>query len=249
MGNFFGELGALHEDTDFLTETPVQLKQIAIKTQFDNLGGDTRKSDYVAAYIQSWEKSHANIITDDEQEEMDQLHSDFVAFMEEIFAAKLGIGFPDIDQKPEEEQNEIFHMAYRFFIRYCRRNFTNLVFYYIFDENNYDEIMDLLSTKSHESVISRDYRKEISDAFAVAILANMQAVIRHVFEQEFTVDEFFDLCEGSEALSELLFMRESMDDFSITGNFVPMYISLVTPELMQDVEIKLKRRILQKYRG
>lgn len=247
MAFFFGELGEVgQKENDFLTDTPLELKQMSIKRQFDNLG-DSMKVDYVKSYIDQFEATRDNIHTDDEQIELDQLQSDFVSFMLDLFQKKLGVGF-DIEDKPDDEQNEILHMTYRFFIRYCRKNFINVAHSYLFDDDNKDELQELFATTGQENVIGRDYRREINDPYDVMILSNLTSAIAYALRQEYTIDEFLSACEGDEACSEIEFMRENMDDFTITGNFIPSYIALITDDLLEQIETRLRRKILHRHR-
>ena len=63
------------------------------------------------------------------------------------------------------------------------------------------------------------------------------------------VDEFFDSCDNSESpCLETAFVRQKYDDFTLTGNFVPMYFDLTDyKDFFVEIESKVRHKILKKY--
>ena len=117
------------ENEMFLSTVPLNLLEEAIKTQFDD-PVEYRKTDYVQSFLNKYQFSLDNMYEED-QAELDELHDDFIRFLKEIIYEYLGVGIPNIEDYPEEEQHKILHYTYRFFITDIKRNFTQLICNYI----------------------------------------------------------------------------------------------------------------------
>ena len=131
------------EDELFLSEVPVELLQSSIKTQFQE-PLEYRKKDYVQSFITKYEFSKDNMLEDDVIM-LDLYRDKFLLFIENIFYEYLGIGFSNLDDMDVDDQNELIHLTYRFFIKNMKKNFVNIV-------NNY--------IKKHKNEIENDYIKK-----------------------------------------------------------------------------------------
>jgi len=225
----------------FLSSIPLNLIEEAIKTQFDD-PLEYRKTDYVQSFLNKYQFSLDNMYEEDLME-LDELHDDFISFMKNIFYEYFGIGMPNIEDMPEDEQHKIIHYTYLYFITNIKKNFTNLITNYI--EKNHDELSSIFVKK--KDVIYLNFKSEIDNEFDVLVLSNLSAVIEHILMEEFTIDEFFDLTTSDDLSVELEFMKSSFDDFTLTGNFITSYIAVVDAYFRTELESKVRNRILKKY--
>lgn len=229
------------DDEMFLSAIPLSILEDGIKKQFvDPL--EYRKTDYVQSFIEKYNFSLDNMMEDDENEVAD-LHDQFIEFMKEIFQSELNLGFNGIDDMPEDEQHDLIHFAYRFFITNIKKNFATLIINYI--DNNRDEI-DPILVKTKD-VIYRNFKPELDDEYYVLILSNLSNVISHVLSASFDVDSFLEYVTGKNPVIETEFMKTNTDNFTITGNFVPPYIAMVDYDFRQSLESKVRKEILNKY--
>lgn len=113
----------------FLSTIPLNLIEEAIKSQFDD-PLEYRKTDYIQSFLNKYQFSVDNMYEED-QNELNELHDDFIDFIKNIFYEYLSIGIPNIEDKSEEEQHQIIHYVYRYFITNIKKNFTNLIINYI----------------------------------------------------------------------------------------------------------------------
>lgn len=238
--------GELYEPNEidnelFLSTVPLDLIEEAIKTQFND-PLEHRKTDYVQSFLNKYQFSLDNM-REDEQEDLDALHDDFIAYMKEIFSAYLNVGFPDIYDLPEDDQHELIHFSYRFFIMNIKKNFVNLVWHYITEKK--DEIQPLLEKK--KDVVYLNFKSELNNEYDVLILSNLSSIVNYVLTQEYTVDDFFECIKGDEMCLETEFVCNKFDEYTITGNFVPNYISMVDGYFCNDIESKIRNKILKKY--
>ena len=225
----------------FLSSIPLTLIEEAIKSQFDD-PLEYRKTDYIQSFLNKYQFSIDNMYEED-QLELNELHDDFIEFIKNIFFEYLNIGIPNIEDKPEEEQHQIIHYLYRYFITNIKKNFTNLIINYI--EKNKDEISSICIKK--KDVIYLNFKNEISDEFDVLLLSNLSLIIEHILTEEYDVDNFFELTSFDELCVELEFVKKSFDDFDLTGNFIVPYISMVDKYFRTELESKIRNKILKKY--
>ena len=120
------------EDELFLSEVPLKILEQSIESQFDD-PLEYRKRDYIQSFITKYEFS-VNNLYEEEKENLEELHAEFISFITRIFENRLSIGFPDIEDMDEDTQHELIHMTYCFFIKNIKKNFVNLILNYI-DEN------------------------------------------------------------------------------------------------------------------
>ena len=242
----YGEFNFDYQPTDiddevFLSEIPFSLLKKSIKTQFDD-PLEYRKKDYVQSFITQYEFSK-NDCYEEEEQKLDDFHDQFIAYMSEIFDAYLSIGFPDIDEKPEDDQHEIIHLTYRFFIKNIKKNFITLLMNYI--EKHKSSIAGSMSKK--KDVTTLNLKAEIDNEEDIIIISNLNTVIDDILSIDFTVEEFLDLCTNDGNCLETEYVKNAYNECAITGNFVEEYIEMVGPYFRTELESKLRNKILKKY--
>ena len=240
----YGYMPADLENELFLSEVPIELLQESIESQFaDPL--ENRKADYVQSFITKYEFSRDNMLEDD-LTMLELNRDDFIRFIEKIFDEYLSVGFNEIDNMDTDDQNELIHQTYRFFIKNIKKNFVNVVFNYI---NEYkDEIVSRCEKK--KDVTTLNFKAEIDDEYDVLILSNLGEVIEYIINDVKTyndVDEFFKLCECDEVVLELECVRHYYDTFKLTGNFIERYIEMVDDDFRSEIQSKIRNKILKKY--
>lgn len=231
------------EDEVFLSEVPLDLVEKTIQTQFND-PLEYRKKDYVQSFLTKYKFSvDNNFNTDEDSYTIEKYRDDFIAFMLGMFDLYLSLGFPDFETKSEEDQHELIHMTYRFFIKNIKKNFVNIIMNYT--EKNIDDIVEMLSRK--KDVTSLNFKFEIDNENDVIILSNLSELIHYILNIEFTVDEFFELATGNDSCLELEFVKESFDKVDIVGNFVSDYCSMLDEYSLIELESKIRSKILKKY--
>ena len=113
-------------DEIMLSEIPLNIIEESIKSQFDN-PEIYRKNDYVQKFLKKYDYSLDNL-RDDEEEDIYELHDRFILFIKNIFYDRLNIGFPEIEDYPEDEQHDIIHLTYKFFINGIKKNFVYFIY-------------------------------------------------------------------------------------------------------------------------
>lgn len=229
----------------FLSSIPLDMLEEAIKTQFND-PLEYRKNDYVQSFLNKYEYSVNNMYDgdyDDSQYVYD-LREDFVSFMEDMFYMYLGIGITDLFESGIDKQHQYIHYIYTFFILNIKKNFTNLICNYI--NKNKDSLEPELDVKKKD-VITLNFKNEIDNDYDVAILSNLSDVIRTILTQDYDVDEFFDYITPKDPSVELDAIRGWFDNFEVTGNFVPNYISMLDSYAISELESKVRNKILKKY--
>lgn len=230
------------EDEIFLSEIPLSLMLETIQSQFDD-PMEYRKNDYVQTFLNKYNYTKEEM-TEEDEEEVEELYTRFISFMENIFKDYLGIGLPNIDDEGEEEQKELIHLIYRYFMINIRRNFVNLVFHYI--EKNKTNIAS--SIEKRKDVTSLTMKKHINDEDDIVILSNLTEVVNDILDYEFTIDEFLDYARTDNTELETDFISEKYDEMEITGNFVPFYVKMLDEDLKVEIECKVRNKILKKYK-
>lgn len=231
-------------DELFLTEAPLDLIISAIEAQFDD-PLEWRKKDYIQSFITKYEFSKDNMFEDD-LVEVDDLRDKFVAKIRDIFEERLGIGFVNLDDEGDEEQHELIHLTYRFFIKNIKKNFVNLIINYIKD--NEEEISN--SYEKRKDVTSNTFKSEIDNEYDVLVISNLGTIIHDALDQirEYDeVDKFFKGCTSNEVVLELEYVKRAYDKIEITGNFIPNYIDMVDESFIMEIQSKIRNKILKKY--
>ena len=108
------------DDEIFLSEAPLSLMKENIRSQFEN-PGENHKNDFIQTFLNKYAYSK-KIELEEESENLDDLHDEFISYMEDLFKEFLGIGLPDIEEKNDEIQEEIVHYLYRYFIINIKKN-------------------------------------------------------------------------------------------------------------------------------
>ena len=180
---------------------------------------------------------------EDELEALEGLNENFISFMLHMFDKYLNIGINDIDQLEVEDQHELIHLTYRFFIKNMKKNFVNVIINYL-DEKKKEICEDLPKKKD---VTFNIFKEEIENEDDVVILSNLDRVIDLVLSTDFDVDEFLQLCEGDGSSLENEFVRDKFEDFTLVGNFIIKYVNMISDDFKIDLESKIRNRILKRY--
>jgi hypothetical protein len=232
------------EDELFLSEVPTEIIQSSIKTQFEE-PLEYRKKDYVQSFITKYEFSKENLLEDD-MIMLDIYRDKFLKFIEDIFYEYLSVGFTNLDDLSEEDQNELIHLTYRFFIKNIKKNFVNVVWNYITENKN--EVSQRYIKK--KDVTSLNFKSEIENEYDVLVLANLGDIIYDIFEElKITndVNTFFDLCVGDEPILELEYVAHAYNEMELTGNFIEKYVDMINDEFLTEIQSKIRNKILKKY--
>lgn len=230
------------ESEIFLSDVPLSLMMETIRSQFDD-PMEYRKNDYVQSFLNKYNFTKEEM-TEDDDEEVDELYTKFISFMESIFKEYLGIGLPTLDDDSEEDQEELIHFIYRYFMIGIRKNFVNLIFNYI--EEHKVTIADNIEKKRDVTTLS--LKRNVTDENDITILSNLSEVINDILDTEFTIDEFFKYSRTDESQLEIDFASDKYDSCDITGNFVSKYCSMVDEDLKVEIECKVRNKILKKYK-
>lgn len=243
VNNIFYDESDEIENELFLSAIPLNLLEEAIKSQFND-PLEYRKTDYVKSFINKYEFSVKNMYEYD-QAELDSLQTDFIEFMEKMFYNYLQIGIDNIDDYNEDNQHALIHFTYKFFINDIKKNFVNIVCNII--DTKKDEITSICDKK--KDVIYLNFKSEINDEYDVMVLSNLATIVNYVLSLDYTIDEFFDLCESNNNNSQLdlHYVRDKFDSFVLTGNFVPLYKKMINKDFKNEIESKVRNKILKKY--
>ncbi len=232
------------EDEMFLSEVPISLIQMSIETQF-NEPLEYRKKDYIQSFITKYEISRDNMLEDD-LTMLEVFRDQFIAFIEEIFAERLNIGFTNIDDIGEEDQHELIHLTYRFFLKNMKKNFVNVVLNYI--SNNQNDIEN--NFEKRKDVTTASFKEELNNDYDILVLSNLGDIIDYIFEYIADMDdvlEFLDLCADDEPILELEYVRKAYEDLDLTGNFMKNYVDMINDEFKTEIQSKVRNKILKKY--
>lgn len=232
------------EDEVFLSNVPLDLLENAIDTQFND-PLEYRKKDYIQSFITKYDFSKQNM-TEDELIELDIIHNKFLSYIIKIFQSYLSIGFPEIENMDEDDSHELIHLTYRFFIKNIKKNFVTLIINYI---NKYkDELVNSVFVEKKKDVTTLNFKVEIENDDDVLILSNLSLIINYILAQDFTIDEFFELCTSDSNCLETEFVKDKFNNYEITGNFIPHYIDMIANnDFMIEIESKIRNKILKKY--
>jgi hypothetical protein len=232
------------EDELFLSEVPVELLQESIESQFkDPL--EYRKKDYVQTFITKYEFSKENMLEDDANM-LEITRDKFLLFLETIFNEYLSVGFNDYEDMDVEDQNELFHHTYRFFLKNIKKNFVNIVINWI--EESKDHILSNYEKK--KDITFLNFKAELDNDFDVIVLSNLGNIINEIItylRSMNDVDEFFRLCESDEAQLELECVKHYYDEMTLTGNFIENYVDMIDGDFQSEIQSKVRNRILKKY--
>lgn len=227
----------------FLSDVPLKLMEENIKLQFDD-PVEHRKNDLVQTYINSYKYTKEEMTIDDE-DTVNDLSDEFLSFMLETFRVYLGIGFPAIEDLSENDQYDLIHYVYRFFIMNIKRNFVNIVLNYI--EKYKDKLVSELPKKKDVATLSLS--KIVDDEDDLIILSNLEDVINIIFEDPelYDVENFLELCARGESNLEVEYIDEKYDSLDVTGNFTEKYCAMVDNDFKVTIECKVRNKLISKY--
>jgi len=236
------------EDDSFLTEVPLNLMENSIITQFED-PFYYRKKDYVQDFMTKYERIKEDETQEDEND-AESLKDEFILFMSKTFDKYLDIGLNDIEAKSEENQFDIIHYAYTFFIRRIKRNFVNIICNEM--KKHTEEISSAISEKNakNKNVTYSTFKDEIDDENIVNILSHSNAAVKIVLEKidsTYSVDDFFQYCELDEPEIDKEYVEKCFNEFYLTGNFISKYVSMITEEFIIELEAKLRSHILKNF--
>ena len=115
------------DDEVLLSEMPLSVLKGSIEKQFDD-PIEYMGHDFVQSFITKYHVTKETYTEEEDFEELAELYDSFINFMESIFQTKLGIGLPELDNMGEDDQLELIHYIYRFFIINVKRNFSKFLF-------------------------------------------------------------------------------------------------------------------------
>ena len=226
----------------FLSDEPINILKQHIRAQFSD--PMNYKFDYVGSYIESFRMSVLQIETDDDENDLERMNDDFIRFLLNIFDKYLGLGFPDFEEKSYEDQLDILHMTYRYFIVNIKHNFSSFCLNYIL--RNKRELSDTLPKK--KDVSSLNLKRDGIDADDIVIVSNLYTIILNIIEQDHDVDEFILNSDVNDPRLETDMMNEYYENFTVTGNFYPEYRKMLNTPFIKEIESKLRNKILKPYK-
>lgn len=234
------------DDEDFLNNVPLEVLLQSIEKQFEEPEEFTN-NDFVQAFIDNCEYAKQHLDEDDDITELDERRERFVLEIVKLFEKWLSLGFNDIENTPDAEQNDIIQYTYRFFLMDIKRNFTNLILNYI-DENKealYDRFKD--ASTASKAV----FKNEIDNELDITILSNISPVVDYIMTDISTnLDDcikFFELCTSDGANINIELSQQYFTEFKICGNFIRKYVERVNRDLLDTIKSKVRNRILKKY--
>lgn len=231
------------DDEVFLSEVPLNLIEKAIEAQFEN-PEEYRKIDYIQSFINKYEFSLDNAQEDDLQE-LDDLRASFIIFLRDIFQKHLNVGFPELEDLSNDDQFELLHITYNFFIRNMKKNFVTFSVNYI--KKYKDQLSEVLPRRKDVATIN--FKDEIDDEYDILILSNISTVFDLILEpeEEMSVMTFLDLCTSEKNCLETEFVKSKYNNFEITGNFIESYSNMINDIFRVEIEVKIRNKILLKY--
>ena len=232
------------ENETLLSELPLSIITGSIQKQFED-PTDYAKNDFVQSFITRYNLTKEYVEDDREKEELQSLYNQFITFMEGIFKERLNLGLPELDDSGEEEQLELIHYLYRFFIMNIKKNFTTLILTYI--KENKNSLVEQLPKR--KDVTTTSLKDVVTDSGDLSIITNIITVIDIILHQELSVEEFLSLSRGNGTNLENEFVNTAYDNFIVNGNFVLPYCALLSDTFRVEVECKVRNKILKKYRN
>ena len=238
------ELDEKEEDELFLSEIPVDLLKESLSSQFD-YPLEYKKYDYIKSFIDKYDYCKDNMI-DTDLEDMENNRDEFVGFVMRLFEDYLSIGFNDLDNLNNDEQHDIIHLTYLFFIKNIKKNFVNVMKNFI--EDHKDDIDNKFDLK--KDVTTNNFKSEIGNNFDIKILGNLKEIIDYAFielRELDNIEEFLNMCETDEPRVELNAVRDYYNKIILTGNFIDKYLDMVDGDFISEIQTKIRNYILKKY--
>lgn len=231
------------DEDEFLSMVPLNLTKESLKYQVSH--PSEQRVDLIQTFIHGYEYSKSVVSDDDDRIELVSMRDDFLGFFEQLMYRMLGIGYPDLRDLPENEQNDLIHFSYRYFVMQMRENFVNLITNYVMD--HLDELR--ASGLKRKDVSTIVYKKEFGDLEDASIIANLSGIIRNILtESDLSVEEFLILSQSDYPTMENTFVQDMYNDFKITGNFVPNYVNMIPSTMKVEIETRVRGKLLRKFR-
>lgn len=234
------------DDADFLSEIPVSLIESSLEEQFlEPL--EYRKKDYVEEYFKKYENSKLNDVLEDEYKQADEEHDEFINYVCELFEKFLDVSFVNIDDRPIEEQHELIHNTYKYFIKNIKKNFVSIVCNEVKD-NTITYINSISSPRKDVTYLT--FKQEIDNEDDTILLANLTEIVSNIIDnirETYTVSKFFEMADYGEADFVRSYVINAYETFDLTGNFVSLYCDMVDSEFINEIESKVRNFVLKKY--
>lgn len=228
------------ESDIFMSDVPIDLLQSNIADQFDDPLEYT--TDYLSSFIDKYRFSKKEI-GDEGVDQLEEIRNEMLSFVLNKFDEHYNIGIPEFTDLSEEYQDSALMNLYRFFVLNINKTLTRLVLNYI--KQHGEDFIEIGNRK--KSVTYLSLKKEIDDPVALAVLSDMSAVIDQITNSDMDVDEFFELARYDNNSMEVDFLVQAYDDYKITGNFTEKCFDLLSFDLRQEIESKVRNKLLKKY--
>lgn len=233
-------------DEDFMSEVPLSIIENSIENQLND-PLEYRKKDYISDFIAKYNYMKENEF-DIDGGNIDSFHDDFMTFITNIYAEKLDLGFPEIENMSDKDQHEIIHLVYTFFIRKIKKNFVTIICKELDDHKS--ELAENLDKK--KDITYNTFKEEIGDEEYASIISNLDLVIKEILakiQDKYDVDKFFEMCDYGEVSVDREAIIEAFNNFTITGNFIPKYTDIVLNDefFIIDIETKIRSHILKNF--
>lgn len=233
-------------DNDELVPTmdiPVLVLKESIANQFSD--PTFSRKDFLSKILESIKSDKDEFQYDEEETQaLNKIHSDLMVDLLELFQSYLGIGVNNIGELSDDDQDEIMITLYTYFILNMKKNFVQLVMYFI--KNKTSEVLTISELKKDITTLS--YKSEIEDPDTLRLLANICGIIEYCINSVTTIDQFLEYTAHPDR-PESSDINRYYDDFTLTGNFIRNYSDMITPDLMSEIEIKIREKILKMYRN
>lgn len=235
------------EDSIILTQDSLDLITESIRRQFEDPSGHG-KIDAVETFMTRYKVTISEAEDNCDEEEIAKakdIHRRFIAFMEAILKEKLKIGIPELDDMGMDEQDEMVHYLYRFFITNVRQNMLNFIKAYI--KKNKDALGSMLPDT--KTVSSKRFSDIMDDQNMIRICANLSDVVKLALgDKDITVTDFLEMCRAKEDDLEREFINEQYDNAGVTGNFVNKYRKMLPEWFVIELESALLTYLVSKYK-
>ena len=166
------------DEEEFLSRVPLTLLKENLLYQVKHPTED-RKVDFLAPFIRGYEYSKSVVEEEEDKVELMEMRDSFLKFYEELMSRTLGIGFPNLYDIPENEQNELIHFTYRYFIMQMRGNFVNLICNYITEHMS--ELYEHGNKRKDVSAVA--YKKELGSTMEAGIISNLSTIMDKILHE------------------------------------------------------------------
>lgn len=234
------------ESDEFIADLPISLMKENLKSQFND-PLEYRKKDYIQSFIGMYKTAEENLdaYEDTDADTLNAARDDFYEYIQKLLRDYLDIGFNDLDLLSKDDEDELLHYVYRFFIINMKKNFTYFIYNYI--QAHRGEFLPEGEDKPRD-VTSLSLKRDITDPEDVYIIANLSDVIEDILSKDITVDDFLSLCDDDDKCLETLFVNDKFDKFQVTGNFIEKYIEMLDDDFKFEIEVKVRNKILKQYK-